>query len=143
MSEEKRQQAREFLENLTAFITNDDRTKEDLSTSLGERGIDVTAALANFRHILQEHGADWRSRAQRERLLAAQMIATTGQTAKQAREYLIQEIQDVTAAMQRLGAPVQAGAYFREFKEATDQDLESLLNDLKVQRDLLKRKQHE
>jgi hypothetical protein len=143
MNEKKNQQARRFLENLTSFITPNNRTKEELSESLSERGIDVSAALANFSRILQEHGSDWRSQARRDRLSAVQTVARAGQMGRQTREYLIQEIQNVTAAMQKLGAPVQAGAYFREFKEATDQDLESLLNDLTVQRDLLERKQNE
>jgi len=42
--------------------------------------------------------------------------------------------------MQELGAAVPAGAYHQKFLEATDTDLESLLEDLAAQYNVLKSK---
>lgn len=44
--------------------------------------------------------------------------------------------------MRQLGAPVAAGAYHQKFQEATDTDLESLLEDLRTQCELLRGKQN-
>jgi len=46
------------------------------------------------------------------------------------------EIREIVEFMKSLGAPIEVGAYYRKFQEARDEDLDSLLQDVRLQRAL-------
>ena len=130
-----------FLDNLTSFLSDEGRSVEDVKESLREQGFDPDRALQQFRETLAEHAPSWREKALRERQRAKEAFGNDRIERARPREEIVTEIRAVTDAMRSLGAPIAAGAYHRNFEQATEGDLESLLIDLKVQRDLLQQKQ--
>jgi hypothetical protein len=130
-----------FLNNLTSFLSDEHRSLEDIKQSLREQGIDPDSALQEFRNTLAEHAPTWREKASRERQRANETLSYDRTQPARSREEIVTEIREVADGMRSLGAPIVAGAYHRNFEEATEDDLETLLNDLKVQWDLMQRKQ--
>jgi hypothetical protein len=136
----KSDEASRFLDNLTSFLTDDGTQQEDLAEDLRVSGLDPNGLKDEFRKLLSEHAPTWKEKAERERLAALETFSKAGTKAPRARNETVQEIQGLIQAMQQLGAPVAAGAYHQKFREATDADLESLLEDLAAQHRILKSK---
>ncbi len=134
-------QAGRFLDNLTnATARFEGRTLEEVKGDLRAEGADPEEAVVRFLGILSEHAPTWKERTERERRQAQELIQETRPKGRLSHTQLIEEITGILAFMQSQGAPVVSGAYYRKFKEATTEDLESLLEDLRIQRDLLKQK---
>jgi hypothetical protein len=138
-NKKKSDEAARFLDNLASFLTEDDTRQEDLIEDLQVSGLDPSRLKDEFRKLLSEHAPTWKEKAERERLAVSETFSK-GRTTSRARNETVQEIQGVILAMQQMGAPVTAGAYHQKFQEATDADLESLLEDLRAQYRLLKSK---
>jgi len=132
--------AARFLDNLASFLAQDNPGREDLLNDLKASGLDPDQLSNEFRALLSEHAPTWEQKAERERKAALESLAKSSTTAPRQRDDVEQEIRGLIEAMQRLGAPVTAGAYHQKFREATDTDLESLLDDLAVQYQILKSK---
>jgi DNA-binding transcriptional MerR regulator len=129
-----------FLDNLTSFLSDEGRSIEDVKESLREQGFDPEKAIQQFRETLADHAPSWREKALRERQKAKEALGNDRTIRTRPREEIVAEIAAVTDAMRDLGAPILVGAHHRGFEQATEGDLESLLLDLKVQRDLLRQK---
>jgi len=130
-----------FLDNLTSFLSDEQRSLEDVKESLREQGIDPENALQDFRNILATHAPSWREKASRERQKVKESLGDEPTQPNRSRAEIVAEIKEVADSMGSLGAPIAAGAYHSRFEEASEDDLDSLLRDLKIQRDLLRRKQ--
>lgn len=130
-----------FLDNLTEFIAGEEQQSDEIMASLRAQGIDPDESLRQFRQALSGHAPTWRERAARARALVAASFETRKARAHRTRSEIEHEIRDIVESMRALGAPLEAGAYHRKFEEARDEDLESLLEDLRFQRALLLKQQ--
>ena len=140
-SEEKdKLQAARFLDNLTSFLSDEDRKAEDTTEDLRTEGVDPQELLNHFHRILSEHAPTWKERAERERAAALQAVQPLREKASRTREKVISEIRQIVESLKQQGTEIVAGAYYRKFEEATDEDLESLLEDLKAQHEAVRRK---
>lgn len=139
MTARKREEAASFLNNLGELLGGTEQSKEDLVTSLRTRGIDTDAALSEFRKILDEHAPVWRKEASIARRAALKGLDESAVPPSTSRSTLIETVGQLVSAMRQLGAPMEVGAYHREFREATDEDLRSLVADLTAQLESLKR----
>jgi ElaB/YqjD/DUF883 family membrane-anchored ribosome-binding protein len=136
--EKKSNEAAKFLENLMSFLTDDDLHGRDLDDDLRSRGLDPQQIVTDFEQLLKTHAPSWSEKAERERLSALETLAVAKKASKVPRTTIIEQIKELIEQMQQLGAPVVAGAYHQKFQEATDTDLESLLEDLRTQYELLR-----
>jgi hypothetical protein len=127
----------QFLDNLTEFVTSGERELSEIRDSLREQGVDPQESVQRFRKILSESAPTWREKAARERAVLTSSFKPQQRPAGRSRTEIQEEIEAVVSSMRAMGAPVEAGAYHRKFEEAQDEDLESLLEDLELQRDLL------
>ena len=130
-----------FLDNLTRFTTDEGRERSDVLESLRVQGINPADSLQHFHQLLSEHAPTWKEQAAKARAVLVASFESPITQARQTRAEIIAEIRKVMESMRTLGSPVEAGAYHRKFEEARDEDLESLLQDIRFQRDLLL-KQH-
>jgi hypothetical protein len=133
----KDRETSQVLSNLTEFISNGDRDIEEIRESVKDQGLDPDELLAHFRQILSKHAPTWREKAARARAELAKTFEAVGPKAHRSRSEIEREIRETIEAMRGLGAPVEAGAYHRKFQEARDEDLESLLDDLRLQKEWL------
>jgi ElaB/YqjD/DUF883 family membrane-anchored ribosome-binding protein len=138
--EKDRLQAAKFLDNLTSFLGDEDRTAEEIAEDLRTEGLDPQELLTQFHRILSEHAPTWKERAERERAAAIQALQPLREKASRTRDTVVSEIRRIVEALQQQGAKVAAGTYYRKLDETTDQDLESLLEDLKVQLEAVRKK---
>jgi hypothetical protein len=141
--DKKSAEAARFLDNLTSFLAEDDSRQEDLVEDLQASGLDPDQLGRDFRELLSKHAPTWRQKAQRERLAAQEIFSKGIATTPRTRNAIEQGIRGLLQAMHQLGVPVTAGAYHQKFQEATDADLESLLQDLAAQYQILKSKHNE
>lgn len=130
-----------FLDNLTEFITGEDQQLDEIMDSLRAQGVDPEESLRQFRQTLSEHAPTWREKAARARADLAASFESQKERAHRTRSEIEREIRETMESMRALGAPIEAGAYHRNFEEARDEDLESLLEDLQFQRALLLKQQ--
>jgi hypothetical protein len=130
-----------FLDNLTEFIAGEEQQLDEIKDSLQTQGVNPEESLRQFRQTLAEHAPTWREKAARARRLVAASIETQKAKVHRTRSEIEREIREIVESMRELGAPVEAGAYHRNFEEARDEDLESLLEDLRFQRALLQKQQ--
>jgi hypothetical protein len=130
-----------FLDNLTEFVASEEQELKDILDSLRTQGVDPEQSLRQFHEILSEHAPTWREKAARARALMTASFESQKARVHRSRAEIQQEIQEIVESMRVLGAPVEAGAYHRKFEEAQDEDLESLLEDVRFQRDLLLKRQ--
>ena len=138
---EARETAR-FLDNLTDFISSKERDLTEIRDSLQAQGIDPDESLREFRDLLSEHAPTWKEKASRERAAIAESLESAGPKTHRSLAEIKDEIWRIVESIRSLGVPVEAGAYHRKFEEAQEEDLESLLQDLRFQRDrLLKRRE--
>jgi len=126
-----------LLRNLISFLSDGDRSLEDVKESLREQGIDPDNALLRFRETLSTYGPQRREQGSRER---NEVKEDSQSEPVRARETILTEIKGIAETMRGLGAPILVGMRRPEFEGATEGDLETLLKDLKVQLDLLHRK---
>jgi Pex19 protein family protein len=126
-----------FLDNLTEFITREDQELDEIMDSLRAQGVDPEESLRHFREALSEHAPTWREKAARARADLAASFESQKERAHRTRSEIEREIRETMESMRALGAPIEAGAYHRNFEEARDEDLDSLLEDLQFQRALL------
>jgi hypothetical protein len=140
-ADKKARETAEFLNNLTEFLSSDEREVEEIRDSLRAQGIDPDESLKRFHQILSEHAPTWQEKAARARAALTASVETHAVRIRRARADIERDIRELVESMQTLGAPVQAGAYHRKFQEARDEDLESLLADLRFQRELLAKRQ--
>jgi hypothetical protein len=139
-SDDKRElETTRFLENLTEFSANDNRPMEELTEDLRADGMNPERLLTGFRKLLTRYAPTWREQATRERLLIREAVDKAQAITHRSRSETETQIQASIESMRRLGAQVEAGAYYRKFQEARDEDLESLLVDLTIQLDFLSR----
>jgi len=136
---DKKSDADQFLDNLTSFLA-EDVSPEELVEDLRASGFDPEQLDNEFRALLAEHAPTWRQKAERERIAALEAFVKGGATAPRARVDIERDIRGLIQAMQELGVNVAAGAYHQKFQEATDTDLESLVEDLAAQYNVLKSK---
>lgn len=136
----KAREAAKFLDNLTEFLTTEDRDAEEVAGSLREQGVDPGESLRQFHEILSEYAPTWREKAARARARLALSFESQKVRVLRSRADIQCEIREVIETMRTLGSQIEAGAYYRKFEEAQDEDLKSLLEDLRFQRDLLERK---
>jgi chromosome segregation ATPase len=134
-------EAARFLDNLTEFIAGEEAQLDEIIDSLRTQGVDPEESLRRFRQALTEHAPTWREEAARARELLAASFAAQRARVRRSRSEIEREIREIVESMRTLGAPVEAGAYHRKFEEAPDEDLESLLEDLRFQRSMLERQQ--
>jgi len=127
----------QFLDNLTKLITDDRRETSEIVESLRAQGIDPTESIKEFHRLLSEHSPTWQEKAARARAAVVTLFTSRTAKARKSRAEIVAEIRRVIDSMRDLGSPVEAGAYHRKFEGARDEDLESLLEDLSFQRDLL------
>src|SRR5437660_1521977 len=126
-----------FLDNLMSFLADDDLRGKDLAEDLRARGLNPDHIADELRDLLREHAPTWSEKAERERLSALESFTGARETVHRPRMKTVELIKQVVEQMRRLGAPVTAGAYHQKFQEASDTDLESLLEDLRTQYELL------
>jgi hypothetical protein len=136
-SDKKAREATEFLNNLTEFLSSDEREVDEIRDSLRAQGVDPDESLQRFHQILSEHAPTWQEKAARARAALATSFETHALRMHRARVDIERDIRELVESMQTLGVQVQAGAYHRKFEESRDEDLESLLEDLRFQRELL------
>jgi hypothetical protein len=136
-ADEKARETAKFLDNLTQFISADERETGEILDSLRAQGVDPDESLQQFRKTLSEHAPTWQEKAARARAALATSFETRSIKIRRARADIERDIRELVESMESLGAPVEAGAYHRKFEGARDEDLESLLEDLRFQRDLL------
>lgn len=136
--EKKAREAAKFLGNLISFLTDDDLRGNDLVENLRARGLDPEQIASDFQQLLKTHAPNWSEKAERERVAALEALAAAKKAGKVARPQLVELIKELIDQMRQLGAPVAAGAYHQKFQEATETDLESLLDDLRMQCELLR-----
>lgn len=139
----KKDETTEFLDNLVNFLTEEPARKEETAEDLREEGIDPDEALNHFRQILTEHAPTWRERAARERKAAQETLSGLKANVRTERKEVEEEIRRTIESLMSLGAQLVPGTYYRQFKEATIEDLESLLQDLSIQKELLLKKNRE
>jgi hypothetical protein len=135
--EKLRLEVASFLDNLINFLADDNRSKEQVNDDLRARNIDSEATLTEFRNLLSQYAPTWQEQAQRGRRLALEALESVRNKGPQTPEQVKTEINAIVESMRVLGVPVEAGAFHRNFQEAEDEDLESLLVDLMLQWDLL------
>jgi hypothetical protein len=140
-ADKKARETTEFLNNLTEFLSSDERETSEIIDSLLAQGINPDESLKRFHQILSEHAPTWQEKAARARAALTASLETHAVKIHRARADIEHDIRELVESMRTLGAPVEAGAYHRKFEEARDEDLESLLEDLKFQRELLLRRQ--
>lgn len=140
-ADKKVRETAEFLNNLTEFLSSDEREIGEIINSLQAQGIDPVESLKRFHQILSEHAPTWQEKAARARAGLTASLETRAVRIRRARADIERDIRELVESMQALGAPVQAGAYHRKFEEARNEDLESLLEDLQFQRELLLKRQ--
>jgi hypothetical protein len=139
-NDQKSAEAARFLDNLTSFLAENTPSREDLVEDLQASGLDPNLLSNEFRELLSNHAPTWKQKAQRERLAALEVFSKGVAPTPRTRSEIEQLIRSLIRAMQQLGAPVVAGAYHQKFQQATDADLESLLQDLEAQYQILKGK---
>jgi len=137
----KARETAQFLNNLTEFVADDEREMGEILDSLRAQGIDPDESLQRFHQILSEHAPNWREKAIRARQVLAASFEIQKAKIHRTRSEIERDIREMMESMRALGAPVEAGAYHRNFEEARDEDLESLLEDLRFQRELLLKQQ--
>ena len=128
-----------FLDNLTDFVAGEEQEVSEILESLRSQGIDPEESLRQFHQVLSVHAPTWREKAARARVLLLASFESQAAKVRRNRAEIEQEIREIVESMRALGAPVESGAYHRKFEEARDEDLESLLEDMRFQRDLLMR----
>lgn len=139
--DKKAREARKFLDHLTEFLSANGLGTDELRESLRTQGVDPDESLQRFRRILSEHAPTWRERAARARASMVKSFETgEPRIPHRTRSELEREIREIVESMLGLGAAVEVGAYHRKFEEARDEDLESLLDDLRLQREWLVRR---
>jgi hypothetical protein len=134
----KSSEAARFLNNLESALTNADPAGEELAESLRDDGFDLDQLDNDLLKLLEQHAPTWKQKAERERQLALETLSKAKAALSRTRAETEELIRSTVDAMQKLGAPVTAGAYHQKFRTATDADLESLLQDLEAQYDALK-----
>lgn len=125
-----------FLDNLTSFLAGEDRETSDILESLRAHGVNPEQSLREFREILSEHASTWREKAARARSLVAASLRSGQERVRRSRSEIEGEIRQIVESMKSLGAPVEVGAFYRKFQETREEDLDSLLEDLELQRAL-------
>ena len=100
----------------------------------------ASAETANAIDSAEAAWPGWRAKTGKERagLLRKWFELMMANQEDLARIMTIEQIKLLVEQMRQLGAPEEAGAYHQKFQEASDTDLESLLQDLRVQCRLLK-----
>jgi len=136
--DKKSNEAARFLDNLESFLADNDLHGKDLVEDLRARGLDPDRLAAEFSDLLEQHAPTWSQKAERERRAALDDYAAACENVRRPRIETIEQINLLVEQMRQLGAPEEAGAYHQKFREASDADLESLLQDLRVQCRLLK-----
>jgi hypothetical protein len=136
-ADKKARETAKFLDNLTEFVAGDEQELKEILESLRTQGVDPEVSLAQFHEILSEYAPTWREKAARARMLVTKSLESQKARVRRSRAEIQHEIREIVESMRALGAPVEAGAYHRKFEEAQDEDLESLLEDVRFQRDLL------
>ncbi len=119
------------------------RQKEEVAEDLQIEGINPGESLRQLRETLLQYAPTWREQATQARKLAQEAMRKQIEKAHRSRDEVVKEIQEVLEFMRNQGAPVEVGAFYRKFQEAGDEDLVSLLEDMKLQRDLLLRRDEE
>src|SRR5712692_11152769 len=112
------------------------RQKEEVAEDLQIEGINPGESLRQLRETLLQYAPTWREQATQARKLAQEAMRKQIEKAHRSRDEVVKEIQEVLEFMRNQGAPVEVGAFYRKFQEAGDEDLVSLLEDMKLQRDL-------
>jgi hypothetical protein len=141
--EKKSSEAVRFMDNLMSFLAEDDLHGKDLAEDLRARGLEPDQIVAEFRDLMKQHAPTWSEKAERERLAALDALALARETAHLPRIKAIEQINVLVEQMRQFGAPAEAGAYHQKFQEASDTDLESLLQDLRMQYELLQNQKNE
>lgn len=137
----EKSQAKNFLDNLTAAASRfEGRTLDEIKEDLRSEGVDPDEVLSKFRQLLREHAPTWKERAQSERAAALRAVQPLREKVSRTREKVVSEIRHIVESLKQQGTEIVAGAYYRKFEEATDEDLESLLEDLKVQFEAVRKK---
>lgn len=136
--EKKATEGAQFLDNLSSFLADDDPRGQDLLDDLRAKGLDPDKLTRDFHELLSKHAPTWRQRAERQRIAAIEALPRA--RSQRSRPEMESEIQAVLLAMQGLGSNIHAGAYHQKFREATDHDLESMLQDLEAQLQTLRDK---
>jgi len=140
-ADKKASETAKFLDNLTSFLAGEGRDVEEVLGSLRAQGVNPEQSLREFREILSEHASTWREKAARARSLIEASLRSGREKVRLSRSEVEAQIREVVESMRSLGAPVEAGAFYRKFQGARDEDLESLLEDLQLQRALLLKQQ--
>jgi ElaB/YqjD/DUF883 family membrane-anchored ribosome-binding protein len=133
-------EAAKFLDNLTSFLSDETSDVENLREGLRAEGVDHQEVTERFHQILSEFAPTWKERAERERKAALEALRTIQDRVRRTRDELVSEIRRIIETLESEGTGVVAGAYYRKFQEATDEDLKSLLEDLEVQLVAVRRK---
>ncbi len=140
-TDEKRSgDAAKFLDNLLAFLTDENRQKEEVAEDLRIEGVSPEESLRQLREMLSQYAPTWQEQAARARKLAQDAMRKQIEKTHRTRNEVVKEIQEVLDFMRNQGAAIEVGAFYRKFQEAGDEDLVSLLEDMKLQRDLFLRR---
>lgn len=141
--EKKSAEAARFMDNLMSFLAEDDLHGKDLAEDLRARGLVPDQIVAEFRDLMMQHAPTWSEKAECERLAALDALALARETVQLPRIKTVEQIKLLVEQMRQFGAPAEMGAYHQKFHEASDTDLESLLQDLRTQYESLKKQKNE
>lgn len=122
-----------FIECLTGFMSDSEGlTQEEIATELEELGID-TDELASAAYEIAKRGSaarrlTWRDRAKERRAEIEDMLKSKqiGKTALDLKD----KVREILMGSYGLGALSYAEAYFRKRDSFSENDLESLIEDL-------------
>lgn len=139
--DERAQEATQFLDNLESFLAENSPKPDELVEDLRAKGLDPVELVHDLNQLLAEHAPTWKQRAERERLAALESLPKSSM--KRTRHETEVGIGSLISQIQQFGVQISPGAYHQKFQVATDADLESLLEDLETQLEILKKKHNE
>ena len=134
MSERKPPATEEELARSFAhlFDATEPETPEEIDTTLREAGYDSGQVVVRMRSIanraLEASPLNWRNRARQEVEEARTQRSAHRPTPSRRRVDIINTIEQLLARLQ--GRQVRLATHFRNFDQAADEDLASLLDDL-------------
>ncbi len=133
MSPKRDEPKKSFLECFSDFMSDPEGlSPEDIEEALRQEGVDVSALEQRVREIVREGSAkrrlSWRDRAREKRVKIERLLESKGIAA--AATGLREKVMRILAGDYGPGALSYAETYFRKKESCSEDDLESLIEDL-------------
>jgi len=130
------EKASEFLDRLTELLTNlPERSTEELKEDIRAEGINPEQIVNRVQRLvetkLDEHRLAWREQARKGRTAMLERFHRVTSDSPDTPQGIREKIKDILSGVWGQQAQSYAYAHFRKLEEVTENDLKTLLDDVK------------